>query len=241
MNKRPFAIKKYEPDVTSMVPRILLQRDDFSDRWSYLRNMPEINRWEKVINSMRVFEDRWALVEEEGYMHRVNFMLYSNRVETELQASLDNLPQFTITMKACPIKWKKMHTCCAVCRGLSVREALAQSKLSHFKGHAILHRTLEMAVQGAEGKGLDKEKLRITRVFCWPGPCDKQIDIRSKGYYAWRTKESSHLILTVVEDPDLELPDRNSVPYASLLSLRRAGLHAEPTRIDVPAITADGI
>ena len=29
-------------------------------------NNPDVNRWERLINSMRVTEDRWALVEEEG-------------------------------------------------------------------------------------------------------------------------------------------------------------------------------
>jgi hypothetical protein len=118
---------------------------------------------------------------------------------------------------------------------------MAQCKLSSRKGHQIVYRALEMAQQGAEGKGLDKEKLRILHINCSQGPTDKQIDLRSKGYYSWKTKRASNLLLTIAEDPEMVLPDRSTIPYASMMSMKRAGLRDEPTVLDVPAITAEGI
>lgn len=204
-------------------------------------NIPDINRWERVVNNQRVTEDRWALVEEDNTMVQVNWKMYCNRLETELQAAQDQLPSFSFMMKAVPSAWKKFDIELSVLRGLSVREAMAQCKLSIRKGHMAVFRALELAVQGAEAKGLDKERLRIVHITCMPGPTDKQIDIRSRGYYAWKTKKSSHLLLTLAEDTEMVLPDRSAVPYASLLTLRKAGLREDAPVIDVPAITADGI
>eukprot|EP00796_Vickermania_ingenoplastis_P010197 gene10198-7145_t len=140
-------------------------------------------------------------------------------------------------MKAVPSAWKKLDIELSVLRGLSVREAMAQCKLSIRKGHMAVFRALELAVQGAEGKGLDKERLRIIHITCMPGPTDKQVDIRSRGYYAWKTKKSSHLLLTLAEDSDMVLPDRSAVPYGSLMTLRKAGLVDETPSLastDVP-------
>lgn len=234
---RPFAVSKH----LGATPRILLDRTLWHSTWTTKLNLPEIHRWERVVNSQRVSEDRWAMVEEEGVMYKVNWKMYCERLETELQASQDQLPQFTFVMKAVPSAWKKLDIELSILRGLSVREAMAQCKLSIRKGHMAVFRALELAQQGAEGKGLDKERLRITHISCSPGPTDKQIDIRSRGYYSWKTKKSSHLLLTIAEDPEIVLPDRTAIPYSSLVSLRRAGLATQPSVLDVPAITADGI
>lgn len=236
-SRKPFGIQRFR-----VAPRILLDRDLMpGELWSRTTHHPEIHRWERVVNSLRVTEDRYALVEEEGKMHRVNWKLYCQRVETELQAAKDHVPQYKVLMKAAPVAWKKLEIDASVIRGLSLREALAQCKLSNRKGHQVLYRALEMASQGAEGKGLDKDKLRITKITVRPGPTDKQIDIRSKGYYSWKTKKASNVAVVVAEDPEMVLPDRTAIPYASMMSLRGAGLRSEPTVLDVPAITADGI
>lgn len=236
-NSKPFAISKH----MGSTPRILLDRTLWRSVWMNKNNLPEANRWERVVNSQRVTEDRWALVEEEGTMYQVNWKLYCERLETELQNAQDQLPQYCLTMRAVPSAWKKLDIELAVLRGLSVREAMAQCKLSIRKGHMAVFRALEIALQGAEGKGLDKERLRIASISCTPGPTDKQVDLRSKGYYAWKTKKSSHLTLTLVEDPEMVLPDRTAIPYASLMTMKRAGLRTEPTVLDIPAITAEGI
>lgn len=235
-SQRPFAIDKVQG-----MPRILLDRSIFDNVWTRKANLPEINRWERVINSQRVTEDRWALVEEDNTMLPVNWKLYCERLETELQSAQDQLPQYVLMMRAVPSNWKKLDIELAVLRGLSVREAMAQCKLSVRKGHMAVFRALEIAQQGAETKGLDKEKLRIALITCVPGPTDKQIDLRSRGYYSWKTKKSSHLILIVAEDPNMQLPDRTAIPYASLMTMKRAGLMEEQTVLDVPAITAEGI
>ena len=174
-------------------------------------------------------------------MHPVNWKLYSDRVNAELQAAVDALPQYSIMMKAVPRSWRKLDLDCALIRGLSVREATAQCKLGTTKGCNILNRALELAQKGAETKGLDKERLRIGSLRVTRGPTDKQIDIRSKGYYAWKTKKASHLFLTVIEDPEMRLPDRTSLPFASQQALRQAQIPVEPVVLDVPAITAEGI
>ena len=235
-SKAPFAISKAKG-----TPRILLDRSLYRSLWLTKANIPDINRWEKVVNSMRVMEDRFALVEEEGLMHRINWKMYCKRLESELESQKQQLPQFTVRLAAAPTSWKKMHIACCTMRDLSVREAMAQCKLSNRKGHQIIFRALEKAVQGAEGKGLEKDKLRIGTIGCTPGATDKQIDLRSKGYYAWKTKRSSNVLVTVLEDPDLSLPDRTAIPYSSMLTMRRAGLREDATVLDVPAITAEGI
>jgi ribosomal protein L22 len=235
-SKAPFAVSKVRG-----TPRILLDRSLYHSVWNTRINNPDVNRWEKVVNSMRVTEDRYALVEEEGMMHRINWKMYCKRVESELESQKQQLPQYTVRLAAAPSSWKKLHLSCCAMRDLSVREAMAQCKLSNRKGHQIIFRALEKALQGAEGKGLEKDKLRIGTISCTPGATDKQIDIRSKGYYAWKTKRSTNLLLTVVEDPDLVLPDRSAIPYSSMLTMRRAGLREEATVLDVPAITAEGI
>ncbi|KAK7195622.1 Ribosomal protein L22p/L17e [Novymonas esmeraldas] len=234
---RPFAISKH----MGGTPRILLDRSLWRSLWFAKANLPDVNRWEKVVNSQRVTEDRWALVEEEGTMYQVNWKMYGERLEAELQKAQDQLPQYSFMMKAVPSAWKKLDIELSVLRGLSVREAMAQCKLSTRKGHMAVFRALELTQQGAEGKGLDKERLRIASISCAPGPTDKQVDLRSRGYYAWKTKKSSHLLLTVCEDPEMVLPDRTAIPYASLMTMKRAGLRTEPTVLDVPAITAEGI
>lgn len=236
-SQKPFGISKF----TGGTPRILLDRTLWRSVWANKANVPDINRWERVVNSQRVLEDRWALVEEESTMFQVNWKMYCERLEAELQAAQDQLPSFTIMFKAVPSAWKKLDIELSVLRGLSVREAMAQCKLSIRKGHMAVFRALELAVQGAEAKGLDKERLRIIHITCFPGPTDKQVDIRSRGYYAWKTKKSSHLLLTVAEDSEMVLPDRSAIPYSSLMALRRAGLSDESPVIDIPAITADGI
>ncbi|CCD13559.1 unnamed protein product [Trypanosoma congolense IL3000] len=236
-SQRPFAIQRHR----GSTPRILLDRSLWKSVWMTKLHLPDVNRWERVVNSQRVTDDRYALVEEEGAMHKVNWGLYCERLETELLAAQERLPQYTLLMKAVPSSWKKLDIDVSVLRGLSLREAMAQCKLSMRKGHQITFRVLEMAQQGAEAKGLDKEHLRVAHISCYPGPTDKQIDIRSKGYYAWKTKKSSHLILTLAEDPEMLLPDRTCIPYSSLMSMSRAGLSAQSVSLDVPAITADGI
>jgi ribosomal protein L22 len=233
----PFAVSREKG-----IPRLLLDRSvNGKTTWQIKLNVPDVNRWERLINSMRVTEDRWALVEEDGVMHKVNWKMYCQRLQTELDASRDHLPQYALHMKSLPISWKKLEMALSLIRGLSVREASAQCKLSFRKGHQIIFRALEIAQQGAEGKGLDKDKLRVVSVTCNQGPTDKQIDIRSKGYHAWKTKKSSSMTLIIAEDPEMVLPDRTAIPYASMLSLKRAGLRAEATVLDVPAITAEGI
>ncbi|CAJ1042915.1 putative Ribosomal protein L22p/L17e [Leishmania shawi] len=234
---RPFAIQKH----MGSTPRILLDRTLWRSLWITKANIPDVNRWEKVVNSQRVREDRWALVEEDGVMYQVNWKLYCERLESELQKAQDQLPQYSFMMKAVPSAWKKFDIELSVLRGLSVREAMAQCKLSPRKGHMAVFRALELAQQGAESKGLDKDRLRIAYITCMPGPTDKQVDIRSRGYYAWKTKKSSHLLLTLAEDPEMVLPDRTAIPYASLMTMKRAGLRTDPIVLDVPAITAEGI
>lgn len=236
-SQKPFAISKY----TGGTPRILLDRTLWRSVWSTKANLPEINRWERVVNSQRVSEDRWAMVEEDGKMYPVNWKMYCERLETELQSAQDQLPSYTFMMKAVPSAWKKLDIEISVLRGLSVREAMVQCKLSIRKGHMAVFRALELALQGAEAKGLDKDRLRIIHITCMPGPTDKQVDIRSRGYYAWKTKKSSHLLLTVAEDAEMVLPDRSVIPYASLMSLRKAGFSVDAPVLDIPAITADGI
>lgn len=236
-SKRPFAITKH----LGCTPRILLDRTLWRTLWMTKANLPEMHRWERVVNSQRVTEDRWALVEEDGVMYQVNWKMYCERLETELQKAQDQLPQYCFIMRAVPSSWKKLDIELSVLRGLSIREAMAQCKLSTRKGHMAVFRALELAQQGAEGKGLDKERLRIAHITCVPGPTDKQVDIRSRGYYSWKTKRSSHMLLTLAEDPEMVLPDRTAIPYASLMTMKRAGLRTEPTVLDVPAITAEGI
>lgn len=234
--KSPFGVS-----LVRGTPRILLDRSLYRSLWSAKVNNPDVNRWEKVVNSMRTSEDRFALVEEEGLMHRISWKMYCKRLESELEAQKQQLPQYTIRFASAPSGWKKLHLSCCVLGDLSVREAMAQCKLSNRKGHQIIFRALEKAVQGAEAKGLEKDKLRISLINCVQGTVDKQVDLRAKGFYAWKTKRSSNLVITVVEDPDLVLPDRSAIPYSSMLTMRRAGLREEVTVLDVPAITAEGI
>ena len=222
-------------------PRVLLDRDVWATDWDVKKHLPEKSRWERVANGKRVTSDRWALVEEDGEMLKVNWKLYSERVNAELQATMDNLPQYSLRWESVPHDWKKQDVANALIRGLSVREAMAQTKLSGLKGHAILYRMLEVAQKGAEAKGLDKDRLRVAYVEVDVGERDKQADIKSRGYMGWRTKKSSIVHLTVVEDPEMELPDRSAIPFTSQLALKAAGIATEPTVLDVPAITADGI
>lgn len=223
-------------------PRILLDRDLLPlEKWSFKKNMPDPTRWEAVVNSSRTTEDRWALVEEDGFMHKVNWSMYSQRLKTEMEATRENIPQFTYKAKGVPMDWKSLDVQLTRMKGLSVREAMAQCKLSNRKGHQILFHCLEAAQQGAENKGLDKERLRVVLMVVTPGPTDAAIDIRSKGYYGWKSKKSSNMLVRVAEDPEMVLPDRTSLPFSSVLALRKAGLYEEPTVLDVPAITAEGI
>ena len=90
-------------------------------------NNPEVNRWEKVVNSMRVREDRWAMVEEEGKMCRVSWKLYCQRLEAELIEQRQQLPQHSVFLKSCPSSWKKLDIDIALVRRLSV-QALAEKR-----------------------------------------------------------------------------------------------------------------
>lgn len=229
-------------------PRMLLDRDFYkmpSLAISMTKQndltLPYLSRWERSMESKRVTEDRWHLVEEEGEMIKVNYRLYCERMNAEIKATRDALPQLTLVMKGIPHSWKKMDIACALVHGCSIREAMAQCKFGWRKGHAVLYRALEKVLQGAETKGLDKDKLRVTRTHVTQGSRDKQIDIRSRGYYSWKTKRSSNLVLTVTEDPDMVLPDRSTIPYRSQVALRSAGIATEATALDIPAITAEGI
>lgn len=233
---KPFAMNYFVD-----TPRMLLDRDFYKYRFQSVKNLAFFSRWERVVDSKRGFEDRWWIVEEEGESLKVNYKLYSERLNNELRQIQESLPQLTIIMKGVPYPWKKMEISCAVVQGLSLREAMAQCKFGLRKGHLVLYRAFEKLLQGAEAKGLDKDKLRVTRTHVAMGSRDKQIDIKSKGYYAWRTKRSCLLLVSVTEDPDMVLPDRTIIPYRSQVSLRKAGIRTEATILDVPAITAEGI
>lgn len=224
-----------------ITPRIYLDRHIYNLKWLESRNLPDETRWEKIYNSKRYSVERTHWVEEDGFMHSVNWKLYSDRVNAELQAAVDALPQYTLNMQMVPIAWNKLDIACARIRGLSVREAIAQCKLGATKGCVILNRALEIVQKGAESKGLDKERLRLGELRVLQGNRDKQIDLRSKGYYSWKTKKSCHLFMTVIEDPEMRLPDRTRLPYASQTALRRAAIPVDPVVLDVPAITAEGI
>jgi ribosomal protein L22 len=235
------SIKPHGIEHHPVMPRILLDRHLYALKWNTARNLPDETRWEKVYNGMRYAVERVHWVEEDGFLHRVNWKLYSDRVNAELQAAVDALPQFTVRLKSIPMSWRKLDIAAARIRGLSMREAVAQCKVGEGKGCNVLGRALDIAQKGAETKGLDKERLRLGTVRVTQGQRDKQADIRSRGYYAWKTKKSSHLFVTVIEDPELRLPDRTRLPYASQVALRRAGIATEPVVLDVPAITAEGI
>lgn len=226
----------------SITPRMYLDRHIFKMPWELSRNLPDETRWEKVLNSKRCWVERVHWVEEDGFQHRVNWKLYSDRVNAELQASVDALPQYTLLMRNVPRTWKKLDVDLARIRGLSVREAMAQCKLGSKKGDLVLHRALEILQRGAETKGLDKERLRLGKCMVTKGLTDSQVDIRSKGYYSWKTKRASDLFLTAIEDCEMKLPDRTLLPYTATVALRRAGLPTEQMAVlDVPAITAEGI
>lgn len=224
------------------VPRILLQRNFINGQhWSEKKNLPDEARWERVINGMRWSEDRYSLVEEDGQMHKVNWKLYSDRVNAELHAMVEHMPSFSMKFTGVPANWRWLDIALQRVAGLSMREALAQTKLEWGTNNVILFHLLEMVQQGAENKGLDKEKLRLSFSTVWFGSRDKAIHLRSRGYYSWRTIKSSKVILVVTEDPEMELPDRTVLPFRSQLALRKAGIDSEITVLDVPAITADGI
>jgi ribosomal protein L22 len=224
-----------------ITPRIYLDRHIYKLPWLISRNLPDETRWEKVLNSQRYAVERVHWVEEDGFQRRVNWKLYSDRVNAELQASVDALPLFSLFIKGVPRSWRKMDMDLARLRGLSVREAIAQCRLSSNKGENILFRALEMLQRGAETKGLDKERLRLGKCGVLKGKTDKQFDLRSKGYYAWRTKRTCSVSLTAIEDPEMRLPDRTLLPYSATVALRRAGVPSENVVLDVPAITAEGI
>ena len=226
----------------SQLPRVLLDRDVLKrDVWSKEAHLPEDARWERIINGSRWTEDRVMYVEEDGEMHAVNWKLYSDRLNAELQATSENLPSFCILAKGIPMTWKKLDVTAQFLQGLSAREALAQCKFTSQKRRLIFHKLLERVLQGAENKGLDKDKLRVHVVRVLKGKRDKAIDFKSRGYFSWKTKRSSNVLIGVTEDPEMVLPDRTIVPYRTQLALRKAGIVTEETKLDIPAITADGI
>ena len=116
---------------------------------------------------------------------------------------------------------------------------MAQCKLSNHKDIGALP-SIGDGQPRRGGQRSGQGWLRITKITVRPGATDKQIDIRSS-YYSWKTKRASNVSVVVAEDPEMVLPDRTAIPYASMMSLRGAGLQSEPTVLDVPAITADGI
>mmetsp|Transcript_11165 Transcript_11165/g.16876 ORF Transcript_11165/g.16876 Transcript_11165/m.16876 type:complete len:275 (-) Transcript_11165:47-871(-) len=230
-------IKRY-----TETPRILLDRDLFRDTWIDSVNLPESDRWERVINGKRVLEDRYFLVEDEGEMHPINWKVYSSRVNKELKESMNALPQFTQVLVQAPVSWKKLDVALAMARGMSVREAKVQLKLCGKKQHQIIYRCLELAEHGAVNeKGLERDKLRIAKITCYRDRTDVQIDIRSKGFYAWKTKKNSTLLITVAEDQHMVLPDRTKVPWWVQDRLARNQFSTSEVMLDVPALSSEGI
>lgn len=235
-------VKPQHVELHDYTPRVLLDRHLYHDKvWVERLHLPDESRWEKFVNGRRVTEDRWSLVEEEGQVHKVNWKLYSQRISAEVKASYDALPSFRYEATSLPIWWRSLDTVCAVVNRLSVREALVQCKLGTYKSHRCMHYALEQAMKGAEAKGLDKDKLRVTEVFTLKGPTDRSFNLRSKGFYSWVTKHSASIHLVVSEDPEMVLPDRTRVPYQVEVALRRAGIATKQVVLDVPAITAEGI
>eukprot|EP00759_Apiculatamorpha_spiralis_P038739 PhF_6_TR37819/c0_g1_i1/m.56309/K02890/RP-L22, MRPL22, rplV; large subunit ribosomal protein L22 len=223
-------------------PRILLDRQLWRFKWVTSNNLPDANRWERVINGERVTEDRMAFVEEDGEEHAVSWKVYCERVGRELQDAVDAIPQYTQVLSGVPISWKKLDIATAIARGMSVREAKVQLKMKSGKAHQIIYRAVELAETNAVSyKGLERDKLRIARIVCHRAKTDDQIDIRSKGYFAWKAKRTSTLVVTVAEDPDMILPDRTKLPWWVQERLGRHNVATEPTVLDVPAITAEGI
>ena len=223
-------------------PRILLDRDLFRDKWIDSVHLPESDRWERVINGQRVVEDRYFLVEEEGQQYPINWRVYCERVNKELKETMKALPQYTQVLVNCPVSWKKLDVANALARGMSVREAKVQLKFKGQKQHQIIYRCLELAEHGAVNeKGLDRDKLRVAKITCYRGKTDVQIDIRSKGYYAWKTKRNATLLITVAEDPHLELPDRTKLPWWVQDRLARNQFSTNNVTLDVPALSTEGI
>ena len=236
---RPFVINFFE-----YTPRVMMDRDLFrEEQWEEKHRMPDTSRWEKIVNGKRVLEDRWALVEEDGEMHKVNWRLYSKRLESEIKAAYDNVPQWRHQLDGLPVNWERLDPSIAVARNLSVREAIAQGKLDETKHRQIMGRVIEIAQASADGKGLDKDKLRVTFADTFRGKRDQKLHLKSKGYYAWGSIESSNVRVVLAEDPEMVPPDRSVLPYVSQLNLKRAGIPSKNMgeMIDVPAITAEGI
>lgn len=233
---KPFGIEQY-----NYVPRVLLDRHMYRRTWDEAIHLPDESRWEKMVNGRRVTEDRWALVEEDGETHKVNWKLYSQRISAEIKQSYEHLPSYRYEATNLPVIWRSLDAASAMMRRLSVREALAQCKLQNLKSFKVMHHVLEAAQQGAESKGLDKDRLRVTTLFTLKGPSDAAIDLKSRGFYSWKSKQSASLHVVVSEDPDMVLPDRTVVPFQVQAALRRAGIATKHTVLDVPAITAEGI
>ena len=125
---------------------------------------------------------------------------------------------------------------------MSVREAKVQLKLKAGKTHQIIHRCLELAETNAiNQKGLDRDRLRVARITCYRSKQDVQIDIRSKGFFAWKTKKTSSLLITVAEDPNMTLPDRTKLPWWVEDRLARNQISTQAVTLDVPALTSEGI
>eukprot|EP00760_Papus_ankaliazontas_P030673 PhM_4_TR4962/c0_g1_i1/m.26930 len=224
-------------------PRILLDRDLFEQPiWQRSINFPDSSRWERIINGERVTEDRHAYVEEDGEVIAVPWKAYNERINRELEDSVQSTPEYTQILEGCPVNWKKLEFALAVCRGLSLREAKVQMKLLGQKPHHIVHRLLELAETNAvNNKGLNRDKLRIARITCWKGREDAGVNIRSRGYFSWKTKHASTVLVVVAEDPEMVLPDRTRLPWWVEERLRRHGIATSETELDVPAITAEGI
>ncbi|KNH01385.1 50S ribosomal protein L22 [Perkinsela sp. CCAP 1560/4] len=223
-------------------PRILLDRDLFRDTWIDSVHLPESDRWERVINGQRVTEDRYFLVEDEGELHPINWRVYSERVNKELQESMKALPQFTQVLVCCPVSWKKLDVSLAMARGMSVREAKVQLKLGGKKQHQIIYRCLELAEHGAVNeKGLERDKLRIAKITCYRDRTDVQVDIRSKGFFNWKTKRNATMLITVAEDQQMKLPDRTKLPWWVQDRLARNQFPMNDVTLDVPALSSEGI
>lgn len=111
-------------------------------------------------------------------------------------------PKATAKYKNLPIGPRKLEYLCRLVRGMNVREAIIQLRLSSKRKSYFLRKGLRTLANTAMNTfNMNRDRLYISEISCTHGEHMRRVEFRARGRAAIRMKRRSHLFLTLAEQP----------------------------------------
>lgn len=106
------------------------------------------------------------------------------------------------TYKNLSVSPRKLGLVCRMVRGLSIREALIQLRLTHWKKAVYVRRAIRTIASYATGNfNMTRSRLYIKEINCTKGVYYKRYDFKGRSRIGIRSRMHAHVTITLAEQP----------------------------------------